>query len=134
MRRWWQDRSERGQSVVEFAMVLPLLLVVLFAIVDFGRIYQGHITLTNAAREGARLGAVGGSEGEITARVMTTATGLTPTVVVENARGTAGESVVVTTTATIALITPLGRLMTMIGGQAPSNNFQVRSAADMRLE
>src|SRR5687767_12646276 len=114
MRRWWRDRSERGQSVVEFAMVLPLLLVVLFAIVDFGRIYQGHITLTNAAREGARLGAVGGSEGEIRARVTATATGIAPAVEIENARGTAGESVVVSTSATIALITPLGRLLTMI--------------------
>lgn len=43
----------RGQSLVEFALVLPVLLVFLAAAIDLGRIFYASISLTNAAREGA---------------------------------------------------------------------------------
>jgi PKD repeat protein len=43
----------RGQSLVEFALVLPLLLVFLATVLDLGRIYYANISLLNAAREGA---------------------------------------------------------------------------------
>ena len=45
----------RGQSLVEFALVGPLLLVLVFGCVDFGRAYFHENGLTNAAREGLRL-------------------------------------------------------------------------------
>jgi len=44
---------------VEFALLLPLLLLLVFGIVDFGRALNAQITLTQAAREGARLAALG---------------------------------------------------------------------------
>ena len=47
-------KNEKGQALVELALVLPLLLALLCGIVDFGWIYYNQITLTNAAREGAR--------------------------------------------------------------------------------
>lgn len=47
-------KSERGQAMVEFALVLPLLLILLCGIIDFGWLYYNQITLNNAAREGAR--------------------------------------------------------------------------------
>jgi Flp pilus assembly protein TadG len=47
-------RSIRGQSLVEFAMVLPLMLVIVFMITEFGRALWIKNTLTQAAREGAR--------------------------------------------------------------------------------
>lgn len=47
-------KSERGQAMVEFALVLPVLLALLCGIIDFGWIYYNQITLNNAAREGAR--------------------------------------------------------------------------------
>ena len=47
-------RIEKGQALVEFALVLPLLLALLCGIVDFGWLYYNQITLNNAAREGAR--------------------------------------------------------------------------------
>ena len=50
--------TETGQSLVEFAMVLPLFLVLLFSLVDFGRAFYSWMIITNAAREGARAGAV----------------------------------------------------------------------------
>jgi len=48
-----------SQSVVEFAIMLPVLLVILFILVDFGRVFYYQIALSNAAREGARLAADG---------------------------------------------------------------------------
>ncbi len=48
----------RGQSLVEFALVLPSLLLVLFGIIQFGFIFNGYVTLTNAVRDGAREGTI----------------------------------------------------------------------------
>jgi len=51
-------KNQKGAAVVEFAIVLPLLLVILFGIIEFGLImYNKHI-ITNASREGARYGIV----------------------------------------------------------------------------
>jgi Flp pilus assembly protein TadG len=49
--------TDRGAAAVEFALVMPLLLLILFAIIDFGRMLNTQITLTEAAREGARAAA-----------------------------------------------------------------------------
>jgi Flp pilus assembly protein TadG len=48
-------RSERGANLVEFALVLPLLLLILAGVVDFGYAFHDYIIITNAAREGARV-------------------------------------------------------------------------------
>jgi len=48
-------RNERGANLVEMAILLPLLLLFLVGIADFGRAYHTYITMINAAREGARL-------------------------------------------------------------------------------
>ena len=47
-------RGQRSQSMVEFALVAPLLLVLLFGIVDFGRVIYVYITINQAVNEGAR--------------------------------------------------------------------------------
>jgi Flp pilus assembly protein TadG len=48
-------KSERGAELIEFALIFPLLLLVLLGIVDFGFLFQRYEVLTNATREGARL-------------------------------------------------------------------------------
>lgn len=53
-----RPHSEDGTSVVEMAFVLPLLLLLVFAIGDFGIAYTRWNSLTNAVREGARTGVV----------------------------------------------------------------------------
>jgi hypothetical protein len=74
-----RPRKTRGQSLVEFAIVLPLFLLILAGIVDFGMGLYTSITVTNAAREGARLGVVDDNPVDIEARVRAAATGLDPT-------------------------------------------------------
>jgi len=54
------DSEERGAALVEFALALPLLLVVLAGIVDFGMTFQRYELLANAAREGARMATLPG--------------------------------------------------------------------------
>ena len=54
-RRRPRGSEERGAALVEFALVLPLLLVVIAGIVDFAFLFQRYEVITNAAREGARL-------------------------------------------------------------------------------
>lgn len=48
-------RRERAAAIVEFAVVLPLLLTILFGIIEYGWIFMVRQTLQNAAREGCRL-------------------------------------------------------------------------------
>jgi hypothetical protein len=49
-------RDDGGAVAVEFALVLPMLLLVLFGMVTTGFAYSDHLAITNAVREGARLG------------------------------------------------------------------------------
>lgn len=51
-------RSERGQTMTEFAFVLPILAMLLFGIIQFGILYNNYVTVTDAARAGARKAAV----------------------------------------------------------------------------
>ncbi|WP_323097583.1 TadE/TadG family type IV pilus assembly protein [Intrasporangium sp. YIM S08009] len=69
------SRRERGAAAVEFAIVLPVLFLVIAGIVDFGRAFYAQIELSNAAREGARtavvlpLGSTPAPTTEVAARV-----------------------------------------------------------------
>jgi Flp pilus assembly protein TadG len=58
-------RGNRGQSVIEFAFILPLLLLVVFGITEFSRAWMTVNILTQAAREGARLAVVTGPNEEM---------------------------------------------------------------------
>lgn len=47
-------RDEEGQSATEFALVLPILCLLLFGVIQFGILYNNYVTLTDAVRAGAR--------------------------------------------------------------------------------
>jgi Flp pilus assembly protein TadG len=51
-------RNERGQTMTEFALVLPILVVLMLGIVQFGLAFNNYVTLTDAVRAGARKAAV----------------------------------------------------------------------------
>lgn len=58
LRKW---NSEDGSNLIEFALVLPMLLLVVLGIAEFGFIFQRLEVVTNAAREGARLAVLPGN-------------------------------------------------------------------------
>jgi Flp pilus assembly protein TadG len=125
-----RGRKQRGQSLVEFALVAPLFLLLIFGICDFGIAFYSWITITNAAREGARLGAVQGTEGEIIGRVNAATDHLDTDnvdVTVTNAEGDPGEAVAVEVDYDYHLVTPLAGILGL-------SNINISSTSTMRLE
>jgi Flp pilus assembly protein TadG len=57
--------ARRGQALVEFALSVPIMLSLFTGIVDVGFLYQHQLVLTNAVREGARLGTLGQSTSQV---------------------------------------------------------------------
>lgn len=64
-----QGRSRRardaGAAAVEFALVFPMLVVLVFGIIDFGALVNAHVTLANATRDAARAASLSATEAEI---------------------------------------------------------------------
>ncbi|MDK2785235.1 MAG: hypothetical protein PWQ41_541 [Bacillota bacterium] len=130
--RFW--KSQRGQSLVELALTLPVIVLILFGILEFGRISYSYIVITHAAREGARAGAVGKSDAEIIATIRENAplpnadtnlhiTKLEPS---ESAR-TSGLPLTVEVAYDVQLVTPLfDKLL--------PNPFTLKSRVTMRIE
>ncbi len=132
-----EGQRERGQGMVEFVLVLPIFLLLVFAIVDFGMGFHAWLTVTNSAREGARLGAVRGTQSQIVQRVQDTSDSLDQsnmTITVTNAEGAPGTSVVVDVEYDYTLITPLDNILGMISGGSIGPTVTFESSADMRLE
>jgi Flp pilus assembly protein TadG len=75
-------RSEQGQSLTEFALALPILALLLFAVIQFGIVFNNYVTLVDATRAGARKGAVGRQQqdpsGAVVAEVKASASDLSP--------------------------------------------------------
>jgi len=129
--------GERGQSLAELALVLPIFLILVFAIVDFGMGFHAWITVTNSAREGARVGAVRADSATIEGRVRDTSSSLDQaklSVAVTNAQGDPGESVVVDVDYSYDLITPLAGIVAFVSGDTIGPTLIFSSSADMRLE
>ena len=64
-----RDRSSRGAAAVEFALLVPILLLLVFGIVDFGFMLNRDAVVNNATREAVRTASVGGTSAEVTATV-----------------------------------------------------------------
>lgn len=62
-------KSQKGQSLVETALILPILLMLIFGITDFGRIFHAYLTLDHAGREAARVATVGSTLGTIQTKI-----------------------------------------------------------------
>ena len=75
---WQRLRDERGASAVEFAMILPLLLVLVLGIPEFGRAFQVQSTLSAAAREGVRTMALQNDPAQARTMVRSVAGSLNP--------------------------------------------------------
>jgi Flp pilus assembly protein TadG len=55
-------RKHRGQSALEFALILPILLLIALGIMAFGAMFSHKLTMDNAARDACRIGATGASD------------------------------------------------------------------------
>ncbi len=126
-------KSERGQSMVEFALVLPILLLLLCGIIDFGWIFAQKIEINNSCREAARYTAVHyndsltDNDAAIAQSVFENASPLliSPVVTIS----VAGEDrLTVSVTADAPLLT--GFTSTVIG----NNSIELTTSCTMRLE
>ena len=57
-KKFINHKSEEAQALVEFTLILPILILLVFGILEFGWLLNAQITLNSAAREGVRVGAV----------------------------------------------------------------------------
>jgi len=100
----------RGQSLVEFALTLPILILILLGILDLGRAYNAQIIITNAARDGAYYGTMHATDiSGIKQRVITEANGSGTTLTAANVSvsttGVVGTPMRVTVTYNFGLLT-----------------------------
>lgn len=103
-------RESRGQSLIEFALTLPILILILLGILDLGRGFSAYIVITNAARDGAYYGTMHATEtSAIIQRVLTEANGsgtsITAADVSVSTTGAVGTPIAVTVTHDFALLT-----------------------------
>jgi len=113
--------GDRGAAAVEFALVLPLLLLLVCGIIDFGRAINAQITLTQAARTGARLAALG--QPNVATATRAAATGLSGVgVAVTPCPSGATQTTVAVVTATYSFkfVTPIGAIASLFGGSLGS--------------
>ena len=77
-------RNESGQALVEMALVLPLLLLLLFGIVEMAMLGFTYITVQNAIGAGANMAVSGGTDGDVKLAVINASPGLTPPLLATN--------------------------------------------------
>ena len=142
-------RTARGQSLAELSLTLPILLILVFGIIDFGLGMRSYISLANSVREGARFAAVGNPAGvpsdcdgvtndTVYGRLCITTGGLdlnelVPSVTYPDGISP-GNSVVVAANYDYHFITPLGDLLDFFSGGSFPTIISLSSSTDMRLE
>lgn len=106
-------KENRGQAIVETALVLPIIVLLLFAVVEFGQVINQYLVLTAAAREGARAAAVSDDAAAQLAVADSVASintsGMTVSIVYPNGIREQGKPVTVTVSKPIEVTTPVIR-------------------------
>ncbi|MGI5822387.1 MAG: TadE/TadG family type IV pilus assembly protein [Dethiobacteria bacterium] len=64
------NNNKKGQSLVETALLLPIMLLAVLGLIQFAMIFSGQIVIASAAKEGARLAVVGKSDAAVKDKVM----------------------------------------------------------------
>jgi Flp pilus assembly protein TadG len=135
--------TEAGQSLVEFTMILPIFLVLMFGLVDFGRAFYTWLLVTNAAREGARVAAVQADSSAIDARIYDSFCSSYPsncslepgklTITKTNVQGARGSAVSIDLAYDFEFVTPLGGILQFLGGSDLASPT-ISAHSSMRLE
>ena len=130
-------KSEKGQAMVEFALCLPLVLVILGAVMDFGWVFMHELTLSTAVREGARIASVSAGSGsyidETMEKVEDTASicnngSLNVSVTATNPGHPGDGDIEVRATYDLQMLTPMAKLI--FGGMT----YEIHSSCVMRAE
>lgn len=124
-------KEQKGQALLESALVLPIILLVLLGMVELGRISNAYLVVIHAARHGARHAAVGATNAEIINSVNQASIPLNPgelliSILPQQGRQ-AGGNVRVIVSYPLRLITPLA-------GSFLNNPVIVRGEVTMRVE
>jgi len=125
-------RDTNGQALVETALVIPLLLLLLLGVFEFGRLFNAYMTVQHAAREGARLGVLGATDAEIIAQVQANAVTLSAdqlTVAVSPSEGSRATGTILTVTVDYSFEVVIPLISEFLGAGIP-----IRSALSMRVE
>ncbi len=112
-----RGHPESGAAAVEFALLLPLLLLILFGIIDFGRAYNMQIALSQASREGVRGLALGNTTNPTSVVQAAAYPVAGVSVAYTTCPANPGPTSVATVTATKAFtyITPISGVMNLLG-------------------
>jgi len=124
-------KNNRGQALVEFALVLPVLLLLIVGSMEFGLVINQYMVLAEAAREGARSAAVGNNNATVVTVVKTAASHIDTSQVTVTISPTdtriRGNGVTVTVAKPVQAITQLMSPFLPAG-------FMVQGTATMRVE
>ena len=124
-----KNRLQRGQDLMEYALVLPIVLLILMSILDLGRVVYVFSSLHNSVRDGARYGIISPTDIlGIEAVVRDKAVGLDPADLVVLATQPDLETIQVGATYEFTAVSPI--VAALIGG----NPWEVGSQATMRVE
>lgn len=130
--RGGRDERRRAAAVVEFAVVLPLLLTVLFGIIEYGWVFMVRQTLQTAAREGCRLAVLQTSVAPYTNVLQRVSEVMAPTglstYAVSMSHATAGNPV-----ETITITIPYNDV-SLMGGFFGTHNYDLGGTCTMRKE
>jgi Flp pilus assembly protein TadG len=112
-------RRDRGATAVEMAIVLPVLLMIVFGVIDFGRMYNAQVTLTEAAREGARVRALGAATrtADTQAKVNVVVDGMTVSTASTGCGSGEPTDATVTVTYNFTFVTPFAAIAGMFGSK-----------------
>ena len=105
-------KNQKGQALVEFAIILPILLILVMGILQFGMMLNSYLTIENASREGARTGIIGSSDAEIQNLIISTSPSLDPKNLIVSITPTetnrkSGDTLIVKVTYNYNLIVPI---------------------------
>lgn len=125
-------RGDRGAAAVEFALVLPFLLLLVCGLIDFGRAYNAKVTLTHSAREGVRVWALTKDAAMAGQTTRDAAVGLNSLTVTTTACDI-GKATSLSVAYDFSYITPLSGLMSLFpGGSSLTNPVKMNAHGVMR--
>lgn len=123
-------KNEKGQGLVEFALILPVLILILMAIIEFGFMFNSYLSLSNGVREAGRSAALGSNNAAVEVKLKDASGSLNPdnlSIIVTPSSRKRGDQITIVATYNYEFITPI------IGGIF-SSGVTLTSEIKVRME